>query len=171
MADTGAGAEAELDYPFDSLPSGEPTELAPGLLVVPIPVPFPPGTISCVMLDDGDGWTLVDTGLRLDDTKALWRQLLGGAFAEKPLKRVIATHHHPDHIGLAGWFQREYGAELWTTRTAWLFARMLQLDAWETPPQEAELFHRRCGYDAEMLARWRERAMRNFSVTVEPLPG
>ncbi|MEL6318691.1 MAG: MBL fold metallo-hydrolase, partial [Pseudomonadota bacterium] len=80
------------------------------------------------------------------------------------------THHHPDHIGLAGWFQSERGAALWMTRTAWLYARMLQLDAWTDPPAEAERFFIEAGYGEAMLARWRKRAALNFSVTVAPMP-
>ncbi|MEM6668620.1 MAG: MBL fold metallo-hydrolase [Pseudomonadota bacterium] len=165
-----AVGSSELDYPFGALETSEPREIAPGLFVVPLPVPFPPGAVCSVVLDDGDGWTIVDTGLRLDQTKALWRRLLETNFAAKPVRRVIGTHHHPDHIGLAGWFQSEFGAELWMPRTSWLFARMLQLDAWTEPPAEAAAFHHRAGYDPEMMARWRERAKQNFSVTVEPIP-
>ncbi|MEO0720193.1 MAG: MBL fold metallo-hydrolase, partial [Pseudomonadota bacterium] len=77
----------ELDYPFGALETSEPREIAPGLFVVPLPVPFPPGAVCSVVLDDGDGWTIVDTGLRLDQTKALWRRLLETHFAAKPVRR------------------------------------------------------------------------------------
>ncbi len=69
-----------------------------------------------------------------------WTARLAG----KPLRRVIVTHHHPDHIGLAGWFQTEHGAELVTTRTAWLMARMLVLDEHAEPKPETLAFWR-CG--------------------------
>ncbi|MCI4661086.1 MAG: MBL fold metallo-hydrolase [Neomegalonema sp.] len=163
---------AGVSYPFGVLKTGELFEIAPKVRVLPLPATFPPFHVNASVLEDDDGWTLVDPGLRLDETRAIWNGLLGkgGALAHKPVRRVLATHHHPDHIGMAGWFIREHGAELWTTRTSWLFARMLQLDAWSEPPPEAALFYRRCGYDADMMARWRERAARNYSVTVEPLP-
>ena len=135
-----------------------------------MPVPFPPGSVNCFALREADGWTLIDTGFREEETRSLWLQMIDGVLEKQPIRRVIATHHHPDHLGLAGWFQRDFGAELWTSRTAWLFARMLQLDAWTEPPPEAEAFMSRAGYDEAMMARYRERAARNFSVTVEPMP-
>lgn len=159
-----------LDYPFGALRPGEPTEVAENILMIPIPVPFPPGTVNCLALREADGWTLIDTGLRGAEGRSLWLRLMAEALENRPIRRLIATHHHPDHLGLAGWFQRDHGAELWTSRTAWLFARMLQLDAWTEPPEEAEAFMRRAGYDQDMLERYRERAARNFSVTVEPMP-
>ena len=56
---------------------------------------------------------LVDTGFDTRKTQAIWETLLAGPLAGKPVTRVIVTHHHPDHVGLAGWFQAQ-GAELWT---------------------------------------------------------
>ncbi|MBX2855415.1 MAG: MBL fold metallo-hydrolase [Rhodobacteraceae bacterium] len=138
--------------------------------MIPIPVPFPPGAVNCLALREVDGWTLIDTGLRGDEAQSLWAKLIEGPLEKRPIRRLIATHHHPDHLGLAGWFQRAHGVELWTSRTAWLFARMLQLDAWTEPPHEAETFMRRAGYDHDMMERYRKRAARNYSVTVEPLP-
>ena len=81
-------------------------------------------------------WTLVDTGMSSRKTKAIWAALIAGPLAGKPVRRLIVTHHHPDHIGLAGWFQAQ-GVELITTRTAWLYARMLVLDEQPKPTPEA----------------------------------
>ena len=66
------------------------------------------------------GWTLVDTGLDTKRTRVIWESLLAGPLGGRPVRRVIVTHHHPDHVGLAGWFQSAHGAELLATRTAWL---------------------------------------------------
>ncbi len=147
-------------------------EAAPGVFRVVVPVPFPPGGVGVLALEDEiDGkavWTVVDTGLRSAESD--WRRLLDGPLAGRPVARVIATHHHPDHIGLAGWFQTEFGAALWTTRTAWLYARMLQLDKPASAYPEVELFHRRCGYDAEQIERAKVRAKTGFGLTVAPLP-
>ena len=68
-----------------------------------------------------------DTGFASNLSREIWTDLMNGVLAAKPVRRVIVTHHHPDHVGLAGWFQSEHGAELITTRTSWLFARMLML--------------------------------------------
>ena len=75
---------------------------------------------------------------------------LAGALAHRKVARVLVTHYHPDHIGLAGWFQAQ-GAELVTTRVSWLYARMLVLDEQATPSPEAQLFEARAGVPAALL--------------------
>ena len=52
-------------------------------------------------------------------------QDLKGFMAARPVTRIVATHFHPDHIGLAGWWCERSGAELWASRTEWLQARAL----------------------------------------------
>ena len=63
--------------------------------------------VNCYALEDDEGWTLVDTGMANRHTKALWQALMAGPLRGKPVTRLIVTHHHPDHIGLAGWFQAQ----------------------------------------------------------------
>ncbi|MBC6404773.1 MAG: MBL fold metallo-hydrolase [Rhodospirillales bacterium] len=97
----------------ESLPeAGTIKEIAEGLYWVQMPLPFALDHINLWLLSEGDGWTLVDTGLHNDRTKDLWRQIFAGPMAGKPLKRLLVTHHHPDHFGLAGWICAETGAEL-----------------------------------------------------------
>ena len=98
-----------------------------------------------------------------------WTDLLAGPLAGKPLRRLIVTHHHPDHIGLAGWFQGQ-GVELITTRTAWLYARMLVLDEQDRPTPEAMQFYQRAGVSAEMRAARAVERPFNFCDMVAPLP-
>jgi glyoxylase-like metal-dependent hydrolase (beta-lactamase superfamily II) len=83
---------------------------------------------------------------------------------------VVVTHHHPDHIGLAGWLQTEHGAELVTTRTAWLTARMLTLDVQEVPVAESLSFYRKSGMAAELYDKRANERPFNFSDVVAPLP-
>jgi glyoxylase-like metal-dependent hydrolase (beta-lactamase superfamily II) len=83
--------------------------------------------------------------------------------------RVIVTHHHPDHVGLAGWFQAR-GAELWATRTAWLFARMLRLDVQERPTPETLAFWRGAGMDADVLAARAAGRPMNYADMVAEMP-
>ena len=86
------------------------------------------------------------------------------------IARVIATHHHPDHIGAAPAFMESGGGPLLTTRTAWFYARMLQLDSSPEPKEEQIRFLLRAGYDEEMLARWKEGRRRTFADITLPLP-
>jgi glyoxylase-like metal-dependent hydrolase (beta-lactamase superfamily II) len=74
------------------------------------------------MLEDGDAWTLVDCGLGNETTRALWERVLEGRLGGRPVARVIATHHHPDHVGNAGWLTARFAAPLWTTQGEYLSA-------------------------------------------------
>lgn len=161
---------APLHFPFATHPAeGEVTEVAPGILWLRLPLPMTLDHVNCYVLDDGDGWTLVDTGIASSRAKAVFESLLSGPLAAKPLRRLIVTHYHPDHIGLAGWFVSR-GVELLTTRTSWLTARMLTLDRQETHTPEALTFARRAGMTEEQLqARATERPF-NFADVVAPLP-
>jgi len=89
--------------------------------------------------------------------------------AGKPVGRVIVTHHHPDHIGLAGWFAAK-GAEVWATRIAWLFGRMLTLDHHDRPTPRHIEFRRRAGMPEDLLAAYAEEEPFNFSTCVAPIP-
>jgi glyoxylase-like metal-dependent hydrolase (beta-lactamase superfamily II) len=125
--------------------------------------------VNAYALDDGASWTIVDTGLSSKRGKAIWQALLAGPLGGKPVGRLIATHHHPDHLGLAGWFQAQ-GAELVITRTAWLYARMLTLDEQATRSPESTLFLTRAGMGAEALAQKAAERPFNFCDVVDPMP-
>jgi glyoxylase-like metal-dependent hydrolase (beta-lactamase superfamily II) len=157
--------------PFGSPPAeGDAVEITPGILWLRLRLPMRPDHVNIYALDDGESWTIVDTGLCTDRIRSAWTALLAGPLAGRPVRRVIVTHHHPDHMGLAGWFQTCHDAELWTTRTAWLFARMLTLDEQSRPTPEAMDFWRSAGMDAEVLAERTESRPFNFADVVFPMP-
>ncbi len=160
-----------MRYPWSEPPSpGEWVEVAEGVLWIRLPLPMALDHVNVYALDDGNGWTVVDTGLSSKKTRAIWQALMEGPLAGKPVHRVVVTHHHPDHVGNAGWFQSEHGAELVTSRTAWLFARMLTLDVQENWPKETLDYYRSAGMDADVLAgRMAERPF-NFADAVYPMP-
>lgn len=160
-----------LSFPWDTAPEdGAAVEVAEGVLWFRIPLPMKLDHVNVFVFDDGDGWTIVDTGVDSSRTRAIWDKILSGPLAGKPVRRVIVTHHHPDHIGLAGWFQRAHGAELVTTRTAWLMARMLRLDEHETPVNETLAFWRSAGMDRAIYERRAAERPFNFVDIVAELP-
>lgn len=141
-----------LSYPFAEAPSpGTTLEVAPGVYWIRMPMPFALSHINVWALADGDGWTLVDTGLSTKETGTAWCTLLKGPLAGKPVTRVFATHMHPDHIGLAGWLTRRYGVRLWMTRLEYLTCHLLAADVSRDAPAEALEFYHRCGWDSEAL--------------------
>lgn len=162
---------AGLAYPHgEAIPGpGEAIQVADRILWLRLPLPMTLDHVNIYALDDGDGWTIIDTGFQTGKSKDIWADLLNGPLAAKPVRRVIATHHHPDHIGLAGWFDAEHGARVWTTRTAFLFTRMLTLDHHEKT-SDANLLHmKRAGAPEAMIEKARTREPMNFSRIVAPL--
>lgn len=159
-----------IRYPFETPPEeGQAIEVAAGVLWMRLPLPMALDHVNIFALDDGDSWTVIDTGFDSKRGRAIWQRLLAGPMAGKPVGRVIVTHHHPDHIGLAGWLQAQ-GAELLTTRTAWLYARMLVLDEQATPLPEQIAFWRAAGMPADLLAQRVADRPFNFADVVAPLP-
>jgi glyoxylase-like metal-dependent hydrolase (beta-lactamase superfamily II) len=129
-----------LQFPFAAPPPpGTVTSIVEGLLWLRMPLPFALDHINLWLLRDGDGWAIVDCGFGSESTKAAW----DGIFrTHGPITRVIATHYHPDHVGLAGWLTRRWSAELWMTEAEYLTAHAV----WEGVAGYggnalAELFH------------------------------
>jgi glyoxylase-like metal-dependent hydrolase (beta-lactamase superfamily II) len=111
---------APIAYPFPNPPApGIAAEVAPGVHWLRMSLPFQLDHINLWALEDGDGLTLVDTGLGNEATRALWEAAFASQL-KKPVHRVIVTHYHPDHAGNAGWLCTRFGAELWMTRAEYL---------------------------------------------------
>src|SRR5881394_4046099 len=106
--------EHELTYPLgDALPaSGRTLEIAPGVRWVRMQLPFALDHINLWLLrdeiDGRDGWTIVDCGITDDATRAAWEQVFADELGGLPVLRVIVTHMHPDHIGLAHWLTERW---------------------------------------------------------------
>jgi glyoxylase-like metal-dependent hydrolase (beta-lactamase superfamily II) len=159
-----------IRHPFATPPAeGEAVSVAEGVLWLRLPLPMALDHVNVYALDDGDGWAVVDTGMASRRSKDIWRRLMAGPLAGRPVRRVIVTHHHPDHVGLAGWFQAQ-GAELLATRTAWLYARMLTLDVQDRPSAQAMAFYRRAGMAGDALAKREAERPFNFADAVEAMP-
>ena len=160
-----------IRYPFETPPDfGDAVEVAEGVLWIRLPLPMALDHVNIYALDDGDGWTLIDTGIDTRKCRAAMQSALDKPLAGKPINRVLVTHHHPDHIGLAGWFMAEHGAELLTTRTAYFMARMLALDVQEKPVAESVAFYKAAGISADVLAKRMEERPFNFADVIAPLP-
>jgi len=163
-------AHRSIRYPIETPPGfGEAHEVADGVLWLRLPLPMALDHVNVFALDDGDGWTLIDTGIGTKRGREAMEAALAGPLKGKPVRRVLVTHHHPDHIGLAGWFMGQ-GAELLTTRTSYLMARMLALDVQERPVAEALAFYRSAGASAEVIAKRETERPFNFADVIAPLP-
>lgn len=97
---------------------GEMSELEPGLFWARLPIPYPPMEVNIYVVESSGGWTLIDTGMSADSTREAWDTLLSGPLQGFSFERILATHHHPDHIGLADWLSDRLQAPVWTTAGA-----------------------------------------------------
>lgn len=127
--------ESQLDYPLgDTLPEpGTVHQIAPGVLWLRMGLPFALNHINLWLLEDSfeseagpiRGWTAIDCGIASDATRASWETIFASALRGLPIVRVIATHCHPDHVGLADWLCQRWKAPLWMTTGEYSFARMM----------------------------------------------
>lgn len=157
-----------LHYPHAHPPlAGELIEVAPGVFWLRMPLPFQLNHINLWLLRDGDGWTIVDTGFPDDAVRATWTQIIERL--DGPVKRLIVTHFHPDHFGLATWLMEKTGAPLSMTTGEFLTAHAV----WNEVGGHGARFmveqFRQHGLDATQLARFEQRGS-GYRKAVPALP-
>lgn len=167
---------AGLTYPWgDTAPGpGATIRVAGSVRWARLPMPGSLGHINSWLLDDadatGDGVTVVDTGLMIEGCSGAWKALFAGDLAGTRVNRVICTHMHPDHIGLAGWIAKRFDAPLYMTRGEWLTARLMIGDVRDEPPQEVSAMQRAAGWDDDAIERARMQGWSRMGRMVFRLP-
>ncbi len=166
-----------LVFPFRDIGEGLPApggtmEVAPGVHWLRMPLPFQLDHINLWLLEDRGGWTIVDSGINRGETKLLWAEVfaamrIGGARG-RPVRKLVCTHFHPDHMGLAGWLVGEVETELWTTRAEWLFGRMLYLDSTGEGQKDIARHYAQHGLDDDRAAKVFSRGNTYRAVVGEP---
>jgi len=127
--------ESQLIYPFgEALPdNGACLQIVPGVLWLRMGLPFALNHINLWLIEDQvevngsvhHGVAVVDCGIANDATRANWGSVFETQLRGLPVLRVIATHCHPDHVGLADWLCKRWTAPLWMTTGEYAFARMM----------------------------------------------
>lgn len=165
-----APARVGIQYPCAAPPEpGVLQTVMPGVSWARMPLPVALGAINVWLLVDDDGQALVDTGIYSNDSVTIWERLLDGPLSGENLTRVLVTHLHPDHIGMAGWLGRRTGCRLWMTRTEYLQCRTLAGDTGRSPPDVATSFYLRAGWDQPALQHYHQR-FGNFGRMLSQLP-
>ena len=171
MGVSASPSPSPLEYPFADTPAtGRAIEVAPGVLWLRMPMPFRLDHINIWAIRDNaptndgdetgkDGWAIVDTGLQTPETIDAWRALFanGGALCDARITRVIVTHMHPDHVGMAGWLAEKFDIGLAMTRLEYLNCRVLLTDTGRSAPEEGIRFYARSGWDVDALEMYRAR--------------
>ena len=161
-----------LTYPFGGAEpeAGDVFEVAPGIDWVRLKIPGPLKHVNCWLLADTDGDALVDTGMNTAEARDAWKAIFSGPKANTRITKMIGTHFHPDHIGLAGWMCDHHAAPLIMTRAEWLTARMLAADARDSVPHEMLAFWRGAGWGPEQIDHATAKGWAGFRKIITPLP-
>jgi glyoxylase-like metal-dependent hydrolase (beta-lactamase superfamily II) len=160
-----------IEYlPVEIPNGGEFTEVVPGVLWLRIPMPMDLNHINLWLLEDGDGWTLVDSGLNADMCKETWEALEKKLFVDRPLKRIFVTHLHPDHIGLAAWLQERHSVPVWMSARGIELARVIAGDRTPEDIAATQAFVRGTGFnDGELLQKFLSGRMYRSAISGLPL--
>ncbi|MFN3228667.1 MAG: MBL fold metallo-hydrolase [Asticcacaulis sp.] len=166
----GAGWSRGLYYPAPEAPApGTVHWIAEDVAWLRLPLPFSLDHINVWILRSTTGLVIVDTGLNTGLTRSLWTDVLTEHFEGVAVEGVIATHLHPDHLGLAGWLCEIHACPLWMSRSEYLTARMLMGQTGASVPDAHAAFYQAAGWSEAQLSAWRQ-GYGQFSRGVAPLP-
>ncbi len=162
----------EMTYPLGKRPEdGELLEVADGIYWARMPIPFKGlDFINLYLIEDDDGWTMVDAGFNSGTIKKLWTQIFDKYLKGKPVTRLICTHFHPDHMGLAGWVSEKWDIPLTMTMGEWTFGRMLYLESSEDVPDHVISFNQKVGFTETMMEKVRSSGFNFIRKSVYNLP-
>jgi glyoxylase-like metal-dependent hydrolase (beta-lactamase superfamily II) len=87
-----------------------------------MPLPFALNHVNLWLIEERDGYTLVDCGYGDATTRAHWQQHFSTTFLTRPIRRIVATHCHPDHLGNAAWLAAHFDCGVAMTQGEFLAA-------------------------------------------------
>ncbi len=159
-----------LKYLFDDVPAaGTLRQIAPGVQWLRMPLPMALDHINLYLLEDDDGWWIIDTGIGVGPTQELWEQIFANCLGDKPVKAVLSTHYHPDHVGMAGWLCERWKVPFYMTELEYLsglsFSRMQR----EHFSWNSAQYLQRAGFKPEHIELARER-FSGFGDYIKPMP-
>ncbi len=163
---------AALHYPLEHEPqtgNGSAVEVAPGVLWLRMPLFVALPWINVWALADEQSWTLVDSGIHSPNTIQAWQSAFAGCLDNRPVTRVLATHMHPDHCGMAGWLVDRFKARLWMTRLEYFTCRTMTADTGRPAPPPAIEFYLSAGWDEPAIQRYQQK-FGSFGEYIYPLP-
>lgn len=164
--------DGQLHYLRETPPKDAETfEVAPGILWVRLPLPFRLNHVNVWLLREADGWAIVDTGAGTPQAREIWEALLGGVLSGSRINRIICTHGHTDHIGLAGWLvERSGGAPFAATLVEWLAAQVRLSESQQPMRPEVVRFMAGHGCDAPTIEAYRNDRRRTHALLGQ-MPG
>ncbi|PCI62227.1 MAG: MBL fold metallo-hydrolase [Kordiimonadales bacterium] len=164
--------DENLDYIFgEDLPKDDYViEVTPGVLWARIPLPWSLDHINVYLLEEEDGWTVIDTGAQGKTGRDIWELLEKNVLGGKPITHVVATHLHPDHLGLAGWLVERHNAKFSMTQAEYLLAQSLWMGASDSMPKAEMEFMFRAGVSRDLEESMSSKGFGHFKKGVHELP-
>lgn len=160
-----------ISYPYDGVPApGTCLTVAPGLKWLRMPLPLALDHINLYLIANGDGWMVVDCGMKGRATRDLWLRIFEHELEGRPINAVLSTHMHPDHIGQAGWLVGHWNVPFYMTFGEYFTARTYGAPAEEIPDEwQHDTYAARTGMPMEFVRKMRK-GTAGFASIIEPLP-
>ena len=159
-------------YPLEAEPQtgdGSVIVVAPGVMWLRMPLFAALPWINVWAIAEQDGWSIVDTGLKSQGTIDAWQNAFSQTLGAAAVTRVVVTHMHPDHCGMAGWIAQRFKVPLWMSRLEYLSCRLMAADTGRCAPADGIAFYRAAGWDDEAIERYKAK-FGSFGEMIYPLP-
>ena len=161
-----ASTASALQFPYaEAPPAGTTVEIAPGILWLRMALPYALDHVNLYLIEDRGGWVVFDTGISDEASQAAWERTLAGQMGGKPITKLVVSHFHPDHVGLAGWLDHRFDMPLYMSQAEYLMSRFLQTDRSEEVLQSNVDFYNRSGLDAATVEQVTTRGHNDLSRT------
>ncbi len=159
-----------IHYPDLTVPQpGQMLPIQEGLWWLRMPLPISLDHINLWLLEESGGFALVDTGMATPAAREIWVQLADTALRDRPLTRILLTHLHPDHAGLAAWLQQRFAVPVWTSAATIDQLRVLLAEP--SPQTLAERMAFFAGHGVEPIEEMRASlGSRGYRDSVDGLP-
>ena len=161
----------KLIYPFERRPpNGEFFEVASGINWLRMPLPIALNHINLWLIENQEGWAIVDTGMVSDENKAIWNNILDQGLGNKPVKQLVVTHMHLDHVGLAGWLADKLNIDPHMTKKEYVASSILANKIEKNLGSKAIEFYKSSGFDDQLVETYIQRVGIRKNL-VSPLSG
>ena len=88
-------------------------EVCEGVYRIYLPLPMRPSIVNVYLINDGDEWALIDTGMHTTDSVQTFKSALKEVGCPpSDIRKLISTHHHADHFGTSQTYHELTGARV-----------------------------------------------------------
>jgi len=161
---------SKITYPFQqSVQFNSLQEIATCIYWLRLKMPFSLDHINVWLIEEPDGWILIDTGPDTEKLRASWQAVFSTQLKNKPIKTVICTHSHPDHLGLAGWVCAQHNAQVIMSKGEYEFYQHVFAKSEQIAQTQVEQFYQSAGADNKQVSNYFKH-INGFGRLIHPVP-